>query len=173
MPLLIRGPLVPAGETSDALVGNIDLAPTIAELANARPTIDVDGQSALGFARNPLETTDRALLLESLARNRSTPYGYRFQAVRSGHFLYAEYETGDEELYNLVRDPFQLRSVAGEPRVRGQAAGPGAGARRAARLPGRGLRRERQADPARRHRLSRARRGYWAGTWTWLSSHCT
>ena len=115
VPLLIRGPLVPAGETSDALVGNIDLAPTIAELANARPTIDVDGQSALGFARNPLETTDRALLLESLARNRSTPYGYRFQAVRSGHFLYAEYETGDEELYNLVRDPFQLRSVAGEP----------------------------------------------------------
>ena len=115
MPLLIRGPLIPAGETSDALVGNIDLAPTIAELADARPTIDVDGQSLLGFARDPVETTDRALLLESLARDRSTPYGYRFQAVRSGHFLYAEYETGDEELYNLVRDPFELRSVAGEP----------------------------------------------------------
>ena len=31
-------------------------------------------------------------------------------------FLYVEYATGDTELYNLARDPDELRSVAGEPR---------------------------------------------------------
>ena len=27
-----------------------------------------------------------------------------------------DYETGDTELYNLTRDPYELRSVAGKPR---------------------------------------------------------
>ena len=97
-------------------MGNIDLAPTIAELASATPTVDVDGQSLVGLARNPAATTDRALLLESLARDPSTDHGGRYAAVRSGHFLYVEYDTGEKELYNLVRDPDELRSVAGDPR---------------------------------------------------------
>ena len=116
MPLLVRGPGIPAGETSDALVGNVDLAPTIAQIADAKPTVEVDGHSLLSLARNPERSTDRALLLESLVRDRSVDYGYRYAAIRSGHFLYVEYETGDEELYNLARDPYELRSVAGDPR---------------------------------------------------------
>ena len=116
MPLLVRGPGVPAGETSDALVGNVDLAPTIAQIAEAKPTLEVDGQSILSLARNPASSTDRALLLESLVRDKSTYYGYPYAAIRSGHFLYVDYETGDEELYNLARDPDELDSVAGEPR---------------------------------------------------------
>ncbi len=115
VPLLIRGPGIPAGETSDALAGNIDLAPTIAQVAGAKPTLSTDGNSLLSFARNPNRSSDRALLLESLVRDRSTYYGYPYAAVRSGHLLYVEYETGDEELYNLVRDPHELESVAGEP----------------------------------------------------------
>ena len=70
----------------------------------------------LTLARNPERSTDRALLLESLVRDRSTYYGHPYAAIRSGHFLYVDYATGDEELYNLARDPDQLRSVAGEPR---------------------------------------------------------
>ena len=41
VPLLIRGPGIPAGETSEALVGNVDLAPTIAAIAEAKPTARV------------------------------------------------------------------------------------------------------------------------------------
>ena len=116
VPLLVRGPGVPAGEASDALVGNVDLAPTIAQIAEAKPTLEVDGQSILSLARNPTSSTDRAFLLESLVRDKSTYYGYPYAAIRSGHFLYVDYETGDEELYNLARDPDELDSVAGEPR---------------------------------------------------------
>ncbi|MDX6583166.1 MAG: N-acetylglucosamine-6-sulfatase [Solirubrobacterales bacterium] len=115
VPLLIRGPGIPAGETSDALVGNIDLAPTIAQVAAAKPTLTVDGHSLLALARNSDRSTDRALLGESLVRDRSTYYGYPYAAIRSGHFLYVDYATGDEELYNLIRDPYELESLADDP----------------------------------------------------------
>jgi arylsulfatase A-like enzyme len=115
VPLLIRGPGIPAGETSEALVGNVDLAPTVAQIAAARPTVEVDGHSLLTLARYPERSSDRALLLESLVRDRSTYYGYPYAAIRSGHFLYVDYETGDEELYNLVADPYELESLAGDP----------------------------------------------------------
>ena len=116
VPLLIRGPGIPSGETSDALVGNVDLAPTVALIAGARPTVETDGHPMLTLARNPERSTDRALLLESMVRDGSTYYAQPYAAIRSGHFLYVDYATGDEELYNLARDPDQLRSVAGEPR---------------------------------------------------------
>ena len=53
VPLLIRGPGIPADETSDALVGNVDLAPTIAQIADAEPTIEPDGESLLTRAAFP------------------------------------------------------------------------------------------------------------------------
>jgi arylsulfatase A-like enzyme len=115
VPLLIRGPGIGAGETSDALVANVDLAPTIAQLAGAQPTLDVDGHSLIPLARNPDRSSDRALLLESLVRDRSTYYGYPYAAVRNGHFLYVDYSTGDEELYNLNKDPYELDSLADDP----------------------------------------------------------
>ncbi len=115
VPLLIRGPGIPPGKTSDALVGNVDLAPTIAQVAAAKPALTVDGHSLLSLARNPDRSSDRALLLESLVRDRSTYYGYPYAAIRSGNLLYVEYETGDEELYNLVRDPDELESLADDP----------------------------------------------------------
>ena len=115
VPLLVRGPDLPADETSDALVGNIDLAPTIADIAGARPTNEVDGESLLSLARSPTSSNDRALMIESLVRDRSTYYGYPYAAIRAGHFLYVRYVTGDEELYNLVKDPYELESLADDP----------------------------------------------------------
>ena len=43
--MIVRGPGVPAGKALDHLTGNIDLAPTWAELAGAKPANFVDGRS--------------------------------------------------------------------------------------------------------------------------------
>ena len=45
IPLIVRGPGVPAGAVVDAIALNIDLAPTFAELAGASPADFVDGRS--------------------------------------------------------------------------------------------------------------------------------
>jgi arylsulfatase A-like enzyme len=43
--MLVRGPNIPAGKTVEHLTGNIDLAPTFAELARAKTADFVDGRS--------------------------------------------------------------------------------------------------------------------------------
>lgn len=64
VPLLIRGPGVPAGRTIDALTANIDFAPTFAALAGI-PTPDwVDGRSLLPLLHDPGAPWREALLLE-------------------------------------------------------------------------------------------------------------
>jgi len=45
VPLIVRGPGVPAGAVLDHLVGNVDLAPTFAELAGVEAPDFVDGRS--------------------------------------------------------------------------------------------------------------------------------
>ena len=115
VPLLVRGPGVPAGETVAALAGNVDLAPTLLELASAEPDLALDGRSLVPFLEEPALTSERPLLIESLVRDRSTFYGYPYRAIRTERHLYVEYSTGDLELYDLARDPFELESRADAP----------------------------------------------------------
>ena len=64
VPLLVRGPGIPAGGHSGELVGNIDIAPTIAAIAGVEPKLTVDGRSLLPFAQNPGLRSGRPILLE-------------------------------------------------------------------------------------------------------------
>jgi N-acetylglucosamine-6-sulfatase len=115
VPLLIRGPGIPNHANSEALVGNVDLAPTIAAIADAKPSSEVDGRSLIPYATSPELSDDRALLIESLVRDRSIYYGFPYEAIRSERYLYVGYSTGQEELYDLREDPYELDNVAGDP----------------------------------------------------------
>ena len=112
----VRGPGIPAGSSSSALVANVDLAPTILGLADASASVPLDGSSLLRLAQDPAATASRAYLIEQLVHDRSAYYGYPYRAVRAGRYLYVRYSTGDRELYDLERDPFELRNVAGDRR---------------------------------------------------------
>ena len=41
-----------------------------------------------------------------------------FEAIRTQRHLYVEYDTGERELYDLQKDPYQLRNLAGEANPR-------------------------------------------------------
>jgi arylsulfatase A-like enzyme len=130
VPLLIRGPRIPRGRTTKALVGNVDIAPTILEATPARPPRPLDGRSILPFARDPSLRSLRPLLHETGgngARGRAHPEeGARglqprvpaWRAVRTSRWLFVDYDGGQRELYDLKRDPWQLRSLSGDPRYR-------------------------------------------------------
>ena len=112
VPLIIRGPNIPAGQHRSQFVANIDLAPTIVAATGAQPGRIMDGRSLLPFAMDPLLYSGRDLLLE-------TP---NYAAIRSPNWLYAAYLTGERELYNLARDPDELTSLHADVRyVRTQA----------------------------------------------------
>jgi N-acetylglucosamine-6-sulfatase len=110
VPLLIRGPGVPRAVTRHQLVGNVDLAPTILDIAEATAGRPQDGRSLLPLARNPRLGLDRSLLFE-IAR----ATGMRTTAIRTDRWLYAEHAGDAKELYDLSTDPHQLNSLHREP----------------------------------------------------------
>jgi N-acetylglucosamine-6-sulfatase len=132
VPLLIRGPGLPEGEVSDALVGNVDLAPTVLELAGGWSTKPLDGRSLLPLARSPWLSPPRALLHETGGRRFVRPRDQdaagipvvrdvrSYRAIRTERWLYVEYRGGARELYDLVRDPHQLRSLHRDRALRRQ-----------------------------------------------------
>jgi arylsulfatase A-like enzyme len=65
LPFLIRGPHIRANTESGELVGNIDVAPTILELAGVKPDKSVDGRSMTPFFKDPELRTLRPFLFES------------------------------------------------------------------------------------------------------------
>jgi arylsulfatase A-like enzyme len=107
VPLIIRGPGVPQNTTRDQLVANIDLAPTIVAITKARPARVMDGIDLLPLTTDPSVSNDRSLLFESVDLG---IYG-----IRRGPWSYNLYSNGDEELYNLDDDPYQLTNVADDP----------------------------------------------------------
>jgi N-acetylglucosamine-6-sulfatase len=105
VPLLIRGPGIPAGQHRSQFVSNVDLAPTIVQATGAQPGRVMDGRSLIPFAKDKLLQSGRDILLE-------TP---TYAAVRSPNWLYAEHVTGEKELYNLARDRNELNSLQTNP----------------------------------------------------------
>lgn len=70
IPLLVRGPGVPAGGTMGLLTTEVDLASTFAELAGTTPAVMTDGRSLvplLGAAPPPQGAWRQAVLLEQAA----------------------------------------------------------------------------------------------------------
>ncbi len=64
VPLIMRGPGVPAGERRRQLVSNADLAPTLLEAAGAAPALPQDGRSLFGLLRDRDLRWGRELLIE-------------------------------------------------------------------------------------------------------------
>lgn len=113
VPLVVRGPGFPPSATRSQLVANIDLAPTMVELADAQAGLPMDGTSLLPMAADPAADPGRDLVLEAGPRTVDGPWYYT--AVRTSKWLYVEYpETGEVELYDMVNDPYQLQNRAAD-----------------------------------------------------------
>jgi N-acetylglucosamine-6-sulfatase len=116
IPMVVRDDqrvAVPRTDTRPVL--NIDVAPTIAELAGVAPEA-VEGQSLLPLldeGATPLWRTD--FLVEHVPAGAGL-YFPTFCALRTDNHSYVSYTTGEEELYELDRDPYQLNNLAADPR---------------------------------------------------------
>jgi N-acetylglucosamine-6-sulfatase len=105
VPLQMRGPGIPPGVTVGDLSINADLAPTILDVTGATAGDVMDGRSLIPFAQQPGVARGRELLIEEPT----------FEAIRTERYMYAEYDSGEKELYDLQKDPWELQSRDGSP----------------------------------------------------------
>ncbi|MEA2580204.1 MAG: hypothetical protein QOE83_1096 [Actinomycetota bacterium] len=116
VPLIVKMPGQVASATVDRLVANVDLAPTIFDLVGITPDDPVYGSHLDGRSLLPLLTGSgtfsprSAILLEHMYDGRNTTPSYC--GVRMATWMYAAYSDGFEELYNLSKDPYELRNQA-------------------------------------------------------------
>lgn len=117
VPLLMRGPGIPRKVAAGDLTINADVPATIADAAGARPDFALDGVSLLPFAKHPEREHGRELLIEQFSREGEDgePVGAQYSAVRTSRYKYVENSTGEIELYDLVKDPFEMQNVHGAP----------------------------------------------------------
>ena len=117
VPLLVRGPGVPAGRVVEELALNVDLAPTFAELAAAAAPGGVNGRSLVPLLSGEQPAAWRQVgLIETFERRKESGSSQTsvpaFRALRAVDLSYVEYATGERELYDLQADPYQLENLA-------------------------------------------------------------
>jgi N-acetylglucosamine-6-sulfatase len=117
MPLLMRYPkLIEPGSEREQLVLNIDIAPTLYELAGMTAPIKIHGKSLLPVLLNP-EAEQRTDLLAEYFFEKVAPRHAEWQAVRSDRWKYIHYLDleGMDELYDLKDDPYELNNLISSP----------------------------------------------------------
>jgi arylsulfatase A-like enzyme len=109
VPMVVRyDGRIPPGTRSKALVSNVDIAPTIAEFSSATIAAE-DGVSFAPLLMDGASSVRQAVLLEASPFKVVPP---PYCGVRTRGFTFVRYATGEEELYDLAADPWQLRNVA-------------------------------------------------------------
>jgi N-acetylglucosamine-6-sulfatase len=136
VPFLIRGPGIEQGSSTGELAANVDIAPTLLELAGAEADKSIDGRSLVPYLEDSELRSRRPILFESFvettdveangqlsgASSSAARHGggatasllappKDYAGIRLGPFKYIAWPTGEKELYNLNRDPYELNSL--------------------------------------------------------------
>ncbi|TSK13215.1 N-acetylglucosamine-6-sulfatase [Bagarius yarrelli] len=107
VPLLVRGPNIKPNQTSPLLVANIDLGPTILDMAGYEVNqTQMDGMSFL-----PVMECFPDCVCEDAYNN---TYACVRTVSKSTNLQYCEFDDNEVfvEVYNLTADPFQLKNIA-------------------------------------------------------------
>ena len=112
VPLVARVPGAPEARRSDGCVYNIDLMPTVLELAGAELPDDLDAASLLPIIRG-----DRDAVRPPVAyiefHGHQCPYTQRLVQTPATKYVFNAPE--QDELYDLTTDPGELVNLAGDP----------------------------------------------------------
>lgn len=133
VPFLMRGPGIPAGRQVNTLVSNIDFAATILDAAKATAGRTQDGISLLPGAKGTATIPSYTIGLEAnapLFADASMPqqWDQPYRGVRTDRWKFVTWceknepvadrnvqtctPTGEQELYDLQADPYELNNLA-------------------------------------------------------------
>src|SRR5690606_21815048 len=104
VPLIIRGPGIPEGEVSDALVYLYDLFPTLSDICGLSVPEGVDGKVITPIIKGESDSVRTSLF---------TAYRNTARAVRTKQWKLIRYPERDyTQLFNLASDPLEINNLA-------------------------------------------------------------
>jgi arylsulfatase len=114
VPLVISWPgrIEPGADRS--LVSNVDLLPTLCDLAGVPAPPGIDGASLgpLLLRRDPAPRRRDTVFAEYHGKQK---WRIPIRMVRTDRWKYVRYRDGAEELYDLEADPWEIRNLAADP----------------------------------------------------------
>ncbi|WP_343043527.1 sulfatase-like hydrolase/transferase [Nocardioides piscis] len=124
IPLVVRGPGIPAGTRSSRSVSLIDLTQTLVQLMGLSPTLVTDGETFAPTLRNPDAPGFRdTMLIQTGAKDRRAEFpGWAYRGVLTQRYAYGRRVNNppdDGFLYDHHSDPHELRNVLTSQRYRG------------------------------------------------------
>ena len=111
-------PLTSKPRIDEHLILNIDIAPTFMDVAGASAPIKMDGASILPILGDPSQAWRDGFLLEhyqDLGDVEESGLAFLipgYVGYRTSHWKYIKYDTGELELYDLLKDPFEMDNKA-------------------------------------------------------------
>jgi len=106
-PLIIAGPGVPKGKTTDAMCYLLDIFPTLGELVNVKGPEGSDGQSLVPAIMGRSATHRPAIF---------TAYRAVQRAVRDDRWKLIVYpQINKSQLFDLLADPIEMHDLAADP----------------------------------------------------------
>jgi len=126
VPFLIAGPGVPHGRRYDPIT-TIDLAPTWMAYAGNKQMPQADGVSMVQVIEKGDRGWDTPVVTEGRMGDRGYAHVYssgfrtalNTKGIRTARYKYVRYSTGEEELYDLKKDPLELQSRQDDPAYAG------------------------------------------------------
>lgn len=123
IPMLAYSPsLIKANTHCDAIVSNLDLAPTFLELAGIATPNAMDGKSLVQLFANPKATNSwRTHLLYEYYWEPAFPQTPTTFALRGNRYKFIQYQGiwDTDELYDMQADPYEMRNLILEPEHQG------------------------------------------------------
>lgn len=120
VPMVVLAPdLLPKGITNDAVVRNLDLAPTFLELAHVEKPVQMEGQSILPVAQGKISAQDwnKQDFVYEYYWEWSFPQTPTTFAIERNRVKYIQYHGvwDIEELYDLNKDPDEMHNLIDDP----------------------------------------------------------
>ena len=120
VPMIAMCPaIIKKGTVTDALVQNIDVAPTLLEYAGVSSSPNMQGKSFLGVLSGNSQVHRDKIFYEYYWEYHypQTPTMY---AVRNGRYKYIHYYGlwTQNELYDLEKDPYEMENLITDPKYR-------------------------------------------------------
>jgi arylsulfatase A-like enzyme len=120
VPLIIYGPgRVPVGLSSPALIGAIDMAPTLCGLAGITPPAGRMGEDYSGIVQGKDAPAPDAQFIMHIAKDNASGGGEHpapiFRGVRTSRYTYAVGPDAPMYLFDNTADPYQLNNLITDP----------------------------------------------------------